>query len=552
MDTWSKLSQYDKAEIMRLALQEGIYNLAEIRKVYNEFAEGGKKDGEMTRVRRADGSYAYVKTKDGHAITGGTGKYNLYDANGKVIGTGVGDGFPYVGDIRDEGYLDEITVTPQGMQTQDNTYDADALLKAAQQAERNKEIARNRAVDAKVSQYAFTPEGFFGQALQPMNLLSPTHTGRGIYNLASGNGYGDMRDLFLPNSGVFSEEFAAEHPYLTMAGNTLTDALTLGTGAALRNMPKYRVAMQAENRAAQEAVANQWDNMISRGVRRNVNSEYKTVPTKSAAINLEDANEYVQLPYGLRTNTPLVTRDTPEITAENAANMTPKQWTAAQDAAIARGDMAEAARLHRLHEELNGYHTGFYHETKQPFVSFNKPGRHSYNDVLSPFGVFTKSTDKSIGLGGYQMPLSVQYKNALHVADKKELLNMLPQDLQKKIMTLLKYKNNNTNQQLWNSRAYQVKQEIGKFLSSNGYDALKIDKDWAGSGLIENERWTDATIVPSPGQVKSSAVVTYDPVTGERIPLGDRHNKNINNTLYGGLPWLLGGTAAALYGNSQE
>jgi len=31
-----------------------------------------------------------------------------------------------------------------------------------------------------------------------------------------------------------------------------------------------------------------------------------------------------------------------KITPENAASITPEQWTAAQDAAIARGDMAEA------------------------------------------------------------------------------------------------------------------------------------------------------------------------------------------------------------------
>jgi len=34
---------------------------------------------------------------------------------------------------------------------------------------------------------------------------------------------------------------------------------------------------------------------------------------------------------------------TPQITTENAANITPEQWTAAQDAAIARGDMAVGA-----------------------------------------------------------------------------------------------------------------------------------------------------------------------------------------------------------------
>ena len=38
---WNKLSQYDKAGIMRMALEKGIYKLDDIMNIYNEFACGG-------------------------------------------------------------------------------------------------------------------------------------------------------------------------------------------------------------------------------------------------------------------------------------------------------------------------------------------------------------------------------------------------------------------------------------------------------------------------------------------------------------------------------
>ena len=51
----------------------------------------------------------------------------------------------------------------------------------------------------------------------------------------------------------------------------------------------------------------------------------------------------------------------PEITAENAANVTPEQWTAAQDAAIVKGDWEEAQRLKDLYDDVSGRHVTGYH-----------------------------------------------------------------------------------------------------------------------------------------------------------------------------------------------
>lgn len=40
-DRWNDLSLKEKSDMMKVAVQQGIYNLSEIRKAYNEYAEGG-------------------------------------------------------------------------------------------------------------------------------------------------------------------------------------------------------------------------------------------------------------------------------------------------------------------------------------------------------------------------------------------------------------------------------------------------------------------------------------------------------------------------------
>lgn len=81
-----------------------------------------------------------------------------------------------------------------------------------------------------------------------------------------------------------------------------------------------------------------------------------------------------------------------KITPENASSITPEQWTAAQDAAIARGDMTEAQRLRDLHfatksktkiTDNKGFPIKTYHTVNESypadFVEFNPAieGTHS-------------------------------------------------------------------------------------------------------------------------------------------------------------------------------
>ena len=42
--SWDKLSMAEKAEVMKLAVESGVYDLDTIRNEYNEFAKGGKKN----------------------------------------------------------------------------------------------------------------------------------------------------------------------------------------------------------------------------------------------------------------------------------------------------------------------------------------------------------------------------------------------------------------------------------------------------------------------------------------------------------------------------
>ena len=113
--------------------------------------------------------------------------------------------------------------------------------------------------------------------------------------------------------------------------------------------------------------------------------------------------EYRLSPNSLGVNgSPLESRAiTPQITAENAASITPEQWTATQDAAIARGDMAEAQRLRDLHFKVSAPNTQIVDKTGEPL--------HLYHGTNSKFNAFDESlygsTDGGMyGTGVYTTP----------------------------------------------------------------------------------------------------------------------------------------------------
>jgi hypothetical protein len=67
---WDRLSMAEKANVMRLAVQSGIYNLDTIREEYNKFAEGGgiyiKHPGRLTALKERTGKTEAELYNDGN------------------------------------------------------------------------------------------------------------------------------------------------------------------------------------------------------------------------------------------------------------------------------------------------------------------------------------------------------------------------------------------------------------------------------------------------------------------------------------------------------
>ena len=204
---------------------------------------------------------------------------------------------------------------------------------------------------------------------------------------------------------------------------------------------------------------------------------------------------------------------TPQITAENAASITPEQWTAAQDAAIARGDMAEAQRLRDLH--FNTKSSGsdaskilYNHSTdSEPFYSFDldRPTNHA-GSARNGKGVYTE-------------PL-------INLSEEPDMA-------------------------VW-GRNFQ-----GDWGSNNL--KLRINFENPEIPVVDNPISTHPegyvgrveAFVRDPRKIKLDDAVTYDPVTGRRIPLGERDNFNIKDIRYGLLPFGIGLTGYGLWQENE-
>ena len=65
MSTWDKLSMAERAEVMRLAVENGIYDLGTIRDGYNEFAKGGS-----IHIKPENrGKFTALKKRTGHSAS---------------------------------------------------------------------------------------------------------------------------------------------------------------------------------------------------------------------------------------------------------------------------------------------------------------------------------------------------------------------------------------------------------------------------------------------------------------------------------------------------
>lgn len=141
--------------------------------------------------------------------------------------------------------------------------------KTQAEADRNRfRYDMNHWVEANRRKTAHLPEGWRERIVTPdMNTfnaitggvfnLTPIQVGRGVYNLSQGKDPG----FILGNSGVVSEEYAQEHPWLALGANVLGEGLVGGFiygapklyNAGVKNIRNYRMA-KAFDKAVKESV----------------------------------------------------------------------------------------------------------------------------------------------------------------------------------------------------------------------------------------------------------------------------------------------------------
>lgn len=223
----------------------------------------------------------------------------------------------------------------------------------------------------------------------------------------------------------------------------------------------------------------------------------------------------------------------PIITEENAHLMTPEQWTAAQDTAIARGDMQEAQRLSDLHADVNGYSIDVYHQTSNKFHTF-KVGpqytKHAKVDFATPYGIFTKGSEEQVALpGDVQMHLRGKMKNPLVFNNREELEQYLMDNIPKisKYIKVMRKARAEGNRDLYRAYAIDIKPEVDKYFRELGIDGIILKEDHAH---FKNATIFDTNIFLNPEQVKSANAVTY--IDGVRVPLGERHNSKVKDTRF--------------------
>ena len=240
----------------------------------------------------------------------------------------------------------------------------------------------NRAANERADKYAnkVSPSALdivSAGTLGGLNNLLPTQWARRAYDLGEvikGNmPWSEYGNRFIQgNEGVVSADYAKAHPYKSMAINTIGDIATLGAASIARKMPGWYRAMQAENKATQDIVANNW---------RNVG--------KGAQI----------------------------VDMRNPENWMSHHWDIAQKKAWDTKNLAERQRLRDLHFKFNTpdnkYKGHLYHNTDTQFNEFNPEfigktdsGYYGRGFYFTPHKIDANST-----LGPIQKDVYVYLKN---------------------------------------------------------------------------------------------------------------------------------------------
>lgn len=230
------------------------------------------------------------------------------------------------------------------------------------------------------------------------------------------------------------------------------------------------------------------------------------------------------------------------INTSKISKWTPEQWTAAQDAAIARGDMAEAQKLRDLHFKVSAPNTKVVNAEGNP--------RHVYHGGAKNITQFLNPNefDANIRLNNY-------YRNGknrvgIYTSDWKSYANQYARGYKKKDRNIYDLYTNMENPRYvsyWETKLNELR-NLNPFRKRDYLNPSIIRPEHKEELLkgYDGVKWDIENVVFDGKQLKSADAVTYDD-NGVRIPLGDRDNFNINDIRYALAPLLLGGTTAGYW-----
>jgi hypothetical protein len=178
---------------------------------------------------------------------------------------------------------------------------------------------------------------------------------------------------------------------------------------------------------------------------------------------------------------------------------TPEQWTAAQDAAIARGDMAEAQRLRDLHFKVSA-----------PESKIQNKVQHASEESFNAFDT-NRWKYGAVGEGNYfgtTPPTERPIKRDFYIKQERPLVI---DDVQRESM-------------------FEDVMTTPQDVKNMGYDGVLVDYGKTPFSDFEMVEY-------NPNRIKLADAVTYSD-NGIRIPLGKRDNFNMNDIRYA-LPFVL-------------
>ena len=232
----------------------------------------------------------------------------------------------------------------------------------------------------------------------------------------------------------------------------------------------------------------------------------------------------------------------------NFKQWVPEQWTAAQDAAIARGDMAEAQRLRDLHFRTYAPNTKIVDAKGNPQHVYHG-GAKNITRFLNP-----NEFDANIKLNNYYK--DGKNRVGIYTSDWKSYAEQYARGYKKKNRNIYDLYANIENPRYvsyWESQLNRLR-NLNPFRKKDSLNPSIIRPEHKEELLkgYDGVKWDIENVVFDGKQLKSADAVTYDN-NGVRIPLGKRDNFNINDIRYAFIPSLLGGvTAGYLYNNNNN